>query len=165
MQYSKNILQFLLVKDSGSKALSWNNRFVVIFTKGLSRPPACLCHDLMDRDVLFIGFGNRCRSSAMCREHLSINTAKSKSVLSPPRNRVPRYGFMGPNITNKQFCFVITQNLGLVDVYFQTSQRANCTVWLIGSNVNLRMWAPGSTGLDMLSDVKGISILLHSKML
>ena len=60
MQYSKNISQFSLVKDSGSKAVSLNNRFVVIFTKGLCRLPACLCHDLMDRDVLYISFGNRC---------------------------------------------------------------------------------------------------------
>ena len=85
----------------------------------------------------------------MSREHLSINTAKSKSVLSPPENCVPRYSFMGPNITNKQFCFVITQSLGLVDVCFQASQRANCTVWLIGSNVNPRMWASRGTGLDI----------------
>ena len=101
----------------------------------------------------------------MCREHLSINTAKSKSFLSPPRNRVPRYSFMGPNITNKQFCFVITQSLGLVEVCFQTSRRANCTVWLRGSNVNPRMWVSGGTGIDMLSDVKGIIILLYGKML
>ena len=101
----------------------------------------------------------------MCREHLSINTAKSKSFLSPPRNRVPRYRLMGPNITNKQFCFVITQILGLVDVCFQTRQRANCTVWLIGSNVNPGLWASGGTGLDMLRYVKDIIILLHGKML
>ena len=70
---------------------------------------------------------------------------------------------MGPNTTNKQFCFVITQILGLVDVCFQTRQRANRTVWLIGCNVNL--WASGGTGLDMLRDVKEIIILLHGKML
>ena len=90
----------------------------------------------------------------MCHEHFSINTTKSKSVLSPPGNRIPRYSFMGPNITNKQFCFVITQSLGLVDVCFQASQRANGTVWLIGSNANPRMCASRGTGLDMFSDVK-----------
>ena len=101
----------------------------------------------------------------MCHEHFSINTAKSNSVFSPPRNRVPRYSFMGPNITIKQFGFVITQSFRLADVCFQTRQRANCTVWLIGRNLNPRMWAFGGTSLDMRSNVKRISILLHGKML
>ena len=34
---------------------------------------------------------------------LVSNTAKAKSVLSPPRNRVPRYSFMGPNIIINYF--------------------------------------------------------------
>ena len=72
---------------------------------------------------------------------------------------------MAPNITNTQFGLVIAQSLGLVDVCFQTRQRANCAVWLIGSNVNPRMWASGATGLDMLCDVKRIIILLHGEML
>ena len=101
----------------------------------------------------------------LCAVNTLVSIPQSLSVLSPPRNCVPRYGFMGPYITNKQFCFVITQSLGLVDVCFQASQRANCTVGLIGSNVNPRMWAARSTGFDMLRDVKRVSILLHGEML